>query len=511
MKWCPSVTDHRINFANLTNTATPAALINALDGFAPLVRVSPTIPPRARLAVASLISVLARIFPNTTIEGGNVHLLNNPWNVATLDDLLETLRPITPSTSVKSSQQFVIAVGANVSDADLWMGGNDWTAAIGKCPQAVQDGSLGLGLHAAAALAAAEVMKEALQEFEMLHVSMPEELHWNLVDYQLRWQNEPPMTTFQTLRILLAGAGSVGSTVAGLLAMTPIINGEANIVDTDDFDPERNGLRYPMCVGDESGPKVQWLRDLLNRSGWTASAFDIDVAQWCADSGSPGYDGLVISSVDTVKGRLDVADILAPITLSIGVSGLALHLQRETLGDGWACPFCEYTEMDSPMTQVQVLADLTGLPVERVATLQDSGGLLQSEDAALIVAAGRLNIDAAQALIGKRLEDLVQRAYADAMIQTPDSDQVSIAAPYVSLMAGVLGVTELTKAAAGIPMVNRRVSLDLAGIPLGTVGRRPSKINCICNQGVRKRWMRRLYESSENATITISLPQFTMT
>src|SRR5204862_1474989 len=85
-------------------------------------------------------------------------------------------------------------------------------------------------------------------------------------------------------------------------------------------------------------------------------------------------------------------------------------------------------------------------------------------------AAGRVQPETAIALVGHRLEDLVARAYAEVGIGSPaaSSDgQVYLAAPYVSALAGVLAAIEIYKISLGLAGVDRRVDLDLAGVPQG--------------------------------------------
>lgn len=84
---------------------------------------------------------------------------------------------------------------------------------------------------------------------------------------------------------------------------------------------------------------------------------------------SPELHSLAVSSVDELGGRLDVADVLARTTLSVGVNGLSIRmLCADALGDG-ACPYCEYVTATPPLAQAAVIAGQTGLPEGRVATL----------------------------------------------------------------------------------------------------------------------------------------------
>jgi hypothetical protein len=75
------------------------------------------------------------------------------------------------------------------------------------------------------------------------------------------------------------------------------------------------------------------------------------------------------------------------------------------------------------------------------------------------------------------------------------SEPVLVSAPCVSWMAGVLATSEVAKAAAGLPLVDRRVDLDLSGLPLGAVRRLPRDRSgrCLCAPPFRQRAAHRLY------------------
>jgi hypothetical protein len=338
------------------------------------------------------------------------------------------------------------------------------------------------------------VAKQVLGPLGMAHVPLPTELVWNLADYRRRPASPIERRRPGPVSLAVLGGGSVGSSVVGVLGCLPELTGRAVVVDDDAFDPARNPYRYPASTGAERGAKAAWLAGVLRRLGWQASHVEGTVAQWVAASPVPGFAGIAVASVDTSDGRLQVADLLAETTLSLGVDGLALHLQRERLGDGFACPFCDFIDLDPPARQAAVLAEQTGLPVERVLALA-LGACLTDADVAAAVAAGRLDGERAAELVGRRLADLVRRAYAQATIPTPGAAPTAVSAAYVSWMGGVLAAAEIAKAALGLPAVERRVDLDLTGLPPGFVLARPADRSgrCVCASPIRRRWMARLY------------------
>jgi hypothetical protein len=470
-----------------------ARVLEALDGTRVVVRLAPGLAEPAAAAGLALVSIVGRLLPHIVVDG-DAPVGPNPWAATSVTDGLDRPAATRPAPTRPAARNLVVAVGPGIDHADLWIGGEEWTARVGRTPQPLDPAGLGLGLQAAATLAAAEVAKQVLGSLGMAQVPLPAELVWNLLDYQRRPAGPVERRRLRPVSLAVLGAGSVGSSVVGVLACLPEVTGRVVVVDDDAFDPARNPYRYPASTGGERGPKAIWLAGVLEQLGWQVGHLEGTVAKWVAVSPTPGFNGIAVASVDTPEGRLQVADVLAETTLSIGVDGLALHLQREHLGDGFACPFCDFVDLDPPITQAEALAQQTGLPVERVLAL-GLGGRLTDADVAAAVGAGRVNPERARELVGRRLADLIRRAYAEATIQTPEAAPTAVSAPYVSWMGGVLAAAEIAKAALGLPMVERRVDLDLTGLPPGFVLARPADRSgrCVCASPIRRRWMARLY------------------
>jgi len=206
--------------------------------------------------------------------------------------------------------------------------------------------------------------------------------------------------------------------------------------------------------------------------------------------------------VDELTARFDVADVLAREVISAGVGGLAFHIQRERLGDGWACPYCEYVPAEPALTQAHIIAAQVGLPVERVIALQIPGAVLTTADLQICTAGEKISPETAARLVGHRLADLVAGAYAEAAIAPAGTlgepgrpGAVAVATPQVSWLTGVITAAELVKTALGLPVLDRRVDVDLSGLPQGFTRRvkADSSGRCACASGVRRRWVVDLY------------------
>jgi hypothetical protein len=511
--------DPRLRLLGTAEAADADRLLAALDTVRPIVAVSPGLPPAAAGAALTLVALLSRLFPHVQVEG-SAQAGPNPWGITDVAGAMDWFRAVRPVPTTAPGTDIWISLGMPPDrrgrDLVLGVGGGDWTVRLAResQPLDVPLGGLrhGLGLHAAACLAVNELLKMAFVPLGMRALMLPgsdgtswgDPLVWNLIDYR---RVPAPLADGAAgrvlrLRVLLAGAGSVGTSVAGMLVFCPGLTGEAIVVDPEDFDPTRNPFRYPALVGGKTGAKATWAARLLRNAGWEAEPDVSDIGIWNAAQSAPGFDGIMVSSVDELTARFDVADVLAREVISAGVGGLAFHIQRERLGDGWACPYCEYVPAEPTLTQAHVIAAQVGLPVERVIALQIPGVVLTSADLESCTAGGKISPETAARLAGHRLADLVAGAYAEAAV-APAGTQgepgrpgtVAVAAPQVSWLTGVITAAELVKTASGLPVLDRRVDVDMSGLPQGFTRRVKADQSgrCACASGVRRRWVVNLY------------------
>ena len=487
------MSDPRVTLAATLSAAAGEQAVAALDAVRPVIRLGADLDPQAATAAGSLYSMLCRLFPHTVIEGDATMGLN-PWCVASLAALPRALTRARSTPTRAPERDLVIGVGPEVTGATLWMGGSEWTADVGRAPRPINGGRFGIGPLAGAIFVAAEVSRIVFPQTKGI-VSFGDGLIWNLLNYQMDRASHVEMGELSRLRVAFLAAGSVNSSAVGVLTCLTGLTGDADVVDFDTFNPARNPYRYPASSGAESGPKANWVAAMLTQAGWNTWPFGGSVGDWVRSRPQPGFDGIVVSSVDRVDGRAEVADVLAATTLSVGVDGLALHLQREHVLDEYECPYCEYASLDPPASEIDRLAQLVGLPPDRVGQLHLGGDVLSEHDVEVAIAVGRIHSERARELVGRRLDDLINRAYAETTVATTGGEPARVSAPYVSQMGGLLLASELLKVALGLPMVDRRVNLDLSGIPLGVVRRRlrDTNGNCICASPLRRRWAADLY------------------
>ena len=491
-------------------------VLRRLDETVVVVAVSPDADRAARVAVAAFVVMIARLVPKVIVDSAGA-VPATWWRATSWDDLLERLDAVRPHSSVPATRQVTVGFGVSDEGCDLYVGGGDWNVLLSDAPVGLEDGNdHALGVHAAGCMAVSQVLIKVLAEVGFPGVAVAGLVETNLIDHGLHTvdaQEIRALGSDETRRLLAGflGVGSVGTSALALLATacSPVLNPgsrlaealETSAVDRDVFDPGRNPYRYPALLGGETEEKARGMVDRLVELGIKADAVGTDVATWNMSKPEPGWRGVLVSSVDTIRGRLDVADVLGERTLSAGISGTELHVQWERFADGYACPFCDFVRADPPLTQAGVFAEVTGIPVSRVLALLQDGAVMDASDVDMAITAGRVPAHRREALAGAPLSDLIRQAYAETEVRpqgaNAGADVVAVASPQVSWFAGVLIVAELIKYMVGLPTVQRRVDLDVGGLPAGVVRSVPadSTGTCVCRSGVRARWYRELYRT----------------
>jgi hypothetical protein len=370
-----AVTDPRLRLVTGTYLAERGdAVLRALDGVRVILTMAGA-PPGTNASVRLLVSLAARLFSHVELDG------DAPAGTAgapvSAGELLEQLRWVRPAPTAAPTSDRTISVGrAAGRSVDLGIGESVFTCRIGREPQSIREapGPL-LGVQAAVCLAVAELVKDLLCPVGFTANRLSGSLAWDLLTYRLGDADEPAMSVSANRpAVALAGAGSVGtSIVAALLSGDVPFVGDVDLIDPEVFD-DRNPYRYPALITDlTESEKVDWASQVLRAAGLDARPFRGTVGQWVASRPAPGFDGLLVASPDTLVGRRDVTDVLARTTLSIGVAGLSFHVARHHLGDGLACPYCEYVPLGPPTTQADVYAAQTGLDVARGPAANASG------------------------------------------------------------------------------------------------------------------------------------------
>lgn len=498
-------------------------MLAALDGTEIIIALAPDLSGSARVAAGALAAMSARLFRHVTVscaDPAGTSLPANWWSAPDIDALISAANALLPTSAegAVTTATLTVSVGMVDGTVDFGIGGGDYNAVLDVQPVGVAVGTHQLGVHAAACLVLSQLLGKALGAAGPCIVELEQRYELDLLTHvptgtgHVQRFTHPQSVPVPLIReVVFAGGGSVGTSAAALAAtaLAPAYADTADaanvlftVIDLDSFDPTRNPFRYPALLGGETENKATMLADRLRQGGLNADGVVDTVGHWVTGRDTPGVHGLVISSVDTIDGRLEVADIIAEQTLSIGVKALELHAQREQMDGVAACPFCHYVDVAPAMTQADVYVEMTGLTQNRMLELL-AGDRLTAADIATASGAGKF-VGEGLNLIGRRVEDLIGRIYGDAQVPAADGGlALTIAFPQVSWFAGVLAAVELVKQLRGLPILPGRVDVDLAGLPPGAVRVMPPDCTgrCLCYAAVRRRAWTRLYNDPEVAAV----------
>jgi hypothetical protein len=506
-------TDPRVKLSQELTASGAAPALEALDRTHVIIRCQPSQGNTASaLGAAALLALVMRTHAHVEPDD-DLPLPANPWNAASLQDLYSKLSSLRPAPAASPAKISVVDVGHHPSDtirrADLRIGGDAWTAAttggddlpiLISRDQASADQQIPYGNLLAAGFGAAHLFREILRPLGLPACPDGADLIWNVLTHR----RAPAPHALATLAaapewpaVAWLGCGSVNSSAVAALACENLHGLASWTIDTDKFDQGHNPFRYPASTGAETGDKAAWLSAILGRSGADCSPHAGLVRDWIRTRTEPGFYGIAVCGVDTIDGRYEAADLLARTTLSAAVSGMALHLQREHLGDGYRCPYCDFVDLRTPLSQAAADAALTGLDERRVIELINDPQGLTEGDISQLIAHGKIPASSASALLGRRLADVRGRIYAEGLIPAPvpGTAPTPVSAPFVSWVSGVLCAAEIAKAARGLPLIDRRVELDLHGLPDDFVLRlaQDTSGRCACASIVRRRWIAKLY------------------
>jgi hypothetical protein len=500
--------DQRVKLSQELTPAAAAPALEALDRTRLVIRADPrAADPANALGAAALLVLAARTHAHVELDD-DLGLPRNPWGADSLQQLHGTLSGLRPEPATSPSATLVVDVGGHPAGsavrAGLRIGGDAWTAQttqggdIWRTPPAQSDAPYGMLI--AAGFAAGHLFREALRPLGLPAHPAGAEMTWNILTHRRMpapaWSSNARAAR-RWPQVAWLGCGSVNSSAIAALACGHLEGLTTWTIDQDHLDPGHNPFRYPACTGAESGEKSEWASTMLARSGADSTGYSGPVRDWVRTRPAAGFHGIAVCAVDTIDGRYEAADLLAQTTLSAAVSGMALHIQREHLGDEYRCPYCDFVDQRTPLSQAAADAALTGLAEQRIIELlNDPLGLTQA-DVDQLVALGKFPADAAPALLGRRVADLRARVYADGLVPapSPEAPPTPVSAPFVSWITGVLCAAEIAKASQGLPLVNRRVELDLHGLPDDFTHKwaRDRSGRCACASIVRRRWMQKLY------------------
>lgn len=492
--------DPRVELSTLTS-GEAAPILAALDSVQLVIEAPPERcqSREDQVALYNLVSSASRLFPHLE--------LRLPTAVAcTLaplaegdvrEELLALHADLAPEPTVQPTSTLQLAWGMNPTGDGLAGDASGWSYSVGATHRSLsRRGGPVLGAIAASSFLVAQAFGRVLTSAGVSLAFHPTQgFAANLLDYRL---TEAPAIEadagMRLGRIALLGCGSVGSSAIYAALLAGVSGGPLELVDPDSF-RTRNKLRYPLLRAPVTNVKVEWLVGLAREGDLDAVAHEGDIQDFLNENDEAPTIELAAVSVDTVEGRRDATDALAKTTLNAGVAGMQLHVARHGFGED-GCAYCQYVDVAPTLSGAAVLAELVGLPADRVIAIEElEGGFITEADAQQMAASGRFAGEPPCA--GERLSDLQRRIYAQAAVQTADG-QVLVSTPFVSAMAGLLLLVEAIKDADDRLHTYRldgRYDLDMSGEPptftQATV--RDQSGRCLCYSDFRRRAYRRLH------------------
>lgn len=250
-----------------------------------------------------------------------------------------------------------------------------------------------------------------------------------------------PMSVPTLDKVALIGVGAIGTAITFILRELQA-QGELTVVDPQIFD-DPNVTTYSLgSIHDaaEAIPKVDLVArelPLVQVTPIHGTAQDLIDA---IDAGRAPMPEVVLGAVDSIEARHEIARIHASHTFdgsTGGAAGTTLSL-AESNPHG-PCLRCYYpvTQPSGPSAE-QRLADLTGLPLQRIARGQEP---ITEDDVALVTTEHRA---AVEALLGKPICGL-----GKALALTGVDDAFSPSASFVAQQAAALVVASLIRHANG--------------------------------------------------------------
>jgi len=480
--------DPRIEFIGATVESSDAVCVaKRLDALH--IRVRGT--DASALLLLSLVNLLARIFPNVTVEAPHKRIDLAIFGKGEVSELSKTLvHNLRPSNSIAPTRTIVVDTGTGTSGADIYVAADTWTVALGRAPLDRLEG-MGPAQTAAAALAASEVFREALPELPGMRLDeIP--FFWNLLDY--RTTKAPQQFPVYPVDAICFGAGSVGSSILYALVLGNA-SGRLIFVDPDRVS-SRNRFRYPLLLATTAEPKAKWIQRMASGSQMRVQAYAESAAGFIYRYPQP--IAVAIAAVDNLSARRDITDALAHTTLNAGVDGMKFHVSRHHFADGYSCEYCQYVDLGEAVDEVAMYVELTGLKAGRVRQLLN-GEQIGADDLQCMVNSGKLSPRRASSdLIGGRLHDALRlRLYEQASVPVT-SGALAIAAPFVPALAGSVLAAELQKLGAhrtGV-LLNRRIDIDCSGFPTGFQSQplQDSTGRCLCHNAFRIRQYKSIWK-----------------
>lgn len=268
--------------------------------------------------------------------------------------------------------------------------------------------------------------------------------------------------------VCIAGVGAVTHGLFWILERWPApITGTLHLIDPDRYDSS-NGQRYVGMRGDDLGHwKAEATRDRINLAhpDLDVQAHNVGMNEYVAGLRPDAHLPLVVAGLDSKDARRQLAAKLPLRLVNMWTEGEGLGASRHGVGDGWRCLYCAYPDdVTDALDELVLLVSETGLLPRRVRELLDSGVGITAEDAAAVANRSRTPVEQ---LVGRPLRSVRAQLCATGAIQSVTTpEEVTVPFPFSSLLAGIVGWSELVREIGGIPSEPYSWTMDVLHPPM---------------------------------------------
>jgi ThiF family protein len=325
-----------------------------------------------------------------------------------------------------------------------------------------------VGAAAAAALAAIDCFEQVFAA-ETAGRSSRVESGWRWSAWSLGDpENSPRPRPLHFADVCVAGVGAVTHGLLWILERWPApITGTLHLIDPDRYDSS-NGQRYVgMRAVDVGGWKAEAARDRIKLAHpeLDVQAHNVGMNEFVASLRPDAHLPLVVAGLDSKDARRQLAAKLPLRLVNMWTERDGLGASRHGTGDGWRCLYCVYPDdvTDAP-DELVLLVNETGLLPRRVRELLDSGVGITAEDAAAVASRSRVPVEQ---LVDRPLRSVRAQLCATGAIQSVTTlEEVTVAFPFSSLLAGIGGWSELVREINGIPSEPYFWAMDVLHPPM---------------------------------------------
>jgi len=471
------------------------------------------------------INLLARVFRHIFVDVPRDTICQLPGGKGLL--LHEYLSSIPsqvrewPGQSHEIEERFNVVVGSGeiTSANTVYVNSNGWLAFIGRIPTPikilVEHENNPIGAVVAGCLGAAEIFKMAFGSKiskRVTYVDKPisfSTFSYKVGDYSNWYYLEnPEFGQAELNEVTVFGVGSIGSSMLHSLAFVPGLQGSIDVVDSDLKLDVHNLLRYSLLTLQDLHrnaaapfPKAEWAERKLKElcPNLSVRPFVIDASGYLSKLPHDYKIDVAVSAVDGIPARRDITEVLAKKTLNAASGETNIEISRHRFNDGMACLYCRYTNSKSPLSQVNLFSQMTGLSPQRVIQLLDQDVLAKC-DIDILIQLGKISVDERDKWLGNRLNTLINgRLYGQVPVVNSGNPSLSVVTvAFVSLMAGALLAGELLKAKNFSWEASWKGNLykqDLLHLPNEIIFWEPNKDKCLCNHSFRQNIYRGKYSA----------------